>query len=408
MSSPDGEPREAPPRSRNLPKLLTDRDEVLGLAKSLISIESHREAPGRESGVGSHLADWLAERGVATERQDVVDHRFNLVARLPGGSGPSLMLNGHLDTVPAGEMVDAFAPREEDGRLVGRGACDMKGALAAMAGAVVAIRRSGVELAGELVFAATVDEETGSRGVGRLVESESLTDYAVVGEPTSMRLGIAHKGVSFIRIVLQGIAAHGSRPDEGVNAAVHGAKLVPALTELLAPELARRSHPLLGRSTLNVGRICGGSQPNIVADRCEIDVDRRTLPGETDPVAEIERLLAETIGSIEGLQYDVYELPESAAIGHPPLQSPADGPVAQAVLSCADRLALETITTGLTYWTDGAALSAAGVETVIIGPGDIAQAHGPYEWALLDDIAVASELYACAALSLLAPGEDSS
>ena len=195
-----------------------DRPDAVELTKRLIAIESHSLCDGREEAIGRFLVDWFAERGIEAELQSVVDGRANVVARIPGGGGPSLMLCGHMDTVPAGDMRDAFAPRVEDGILWGRGACDMKGAIAAMCCAVAAIAlenaaRSPVgdgaklrpsELAGDLVFVGTVDEETGGLGVKAAIESGLRTTYAVVGEPTGLRVALAHKGACFIRITLVG------------------------------------------------------------------------------------------------------------------------------------------------------------------------------------------------------------
>ncbi|MCX6101334.1 MAG: M20/M25/M40 family metallo-hydrolase, partial [Candidatus Bipolaricaulota bacterium] len=280
-----------------------DPDEVVRLACDLIAIESHSAAPGREAPIGRFLVDWFHARGVEAELVPAVGERANVIARLPlgNGPGPTLLLNGHIDTVPAGAMKDAFTPRIEDGVRWGRGACDMKSAIAAMACTMVAIAAVGppagglgelpdrgmatpaaggtASLRGTLLFAGTVDEETGSLGVKRLVESGLKVDYAIVGEPTSLRAAIAHKGACFIRIVLTGRGAHGSCPEKGVSAASYGVRIVTALEDELRPRLAKRTYPLLGASTVSVGRISGGTEPNIVAERCEIDVDRRTLPG---------------------------------------------------------------------------------------------------------------------------------
>jgi acetylornithine deacetylase/succinyl-diaminopimelate desuccinylase-like protein len=217
-----------------------------------------------------------------------------------------------------------------------------------------------------------------------------------------MQIGIAHKGVSFLRIALLGRAAHGSRPDEGVNAAVHASRLVLQLQDQFAIELSGRRHHLLGPSTLNVGRLCGGTQPNIVADRCEIEVDRRTLPGEAAAISEMEQLVADYCSRVDGLSYEIVEMPESALTPHVPLETPADCDLVAAVGAAASRLGLETTVTGLTYWTDGAVLAASGAETVVVGPGDIAQAHGPDEWVPLHELEMAARLYYETALDLLA------
>ncbi|MEW5826081.1 MAG: M20/M25/M40 family metallo-hydrolase [Candidatus Bipolaricaulota bacterium] len=371
-------------------------EDVVALARDLIAIESHALARGREAAVAEYLAGWFRARGVETELLPAVGDRANLVARASFGAGPTLLLNGHLDTVPAGEMQDAFAPRIESGILHGRGACDMKGAVAAMACALLACeadddgRRA---LRGTLVFAGTVDEETGSQGVKRLLESGVTADAAVVGEPTDLRLAIAHKGACFVRVRLTGRGAHGSCPQEGTNAASYGARVVAALEDHLQPQLARRSYPLLGPATLCVGRICGGTEPNIVAERCEIDIDRRTLPGEHDALREIVDVVERVCANVPGLTVEVYETERTAVVPHVALGTPPEAPIAQAAAAACRALGLADEPVGVTYWTDGAHLAANGIETIVLGPGKIADAHGPRDQVRVADLVTAVAMY---------------
>ena len=382
-----------------------EREEVLRLTQDLIAIESHIDAAGREAEIGRFLVDWFAARGVSAELQPVDGERANVIARLSACDGPRLCLNGHLDTVPAGSMVDAFAPRIENGVLWGRGACDMKGAVAAMAcvlvGAEQARRRVELALAGELTFVGTVGEETGSIGVKALVDSGFSADCAVVGEPTDLRVAVAHKGACFVRITLTGRGAHGSRPEEGVNAASAAARIVAALEDELRPRLAGRTYPLLGDSTVNVGRICGGTQPNIVAERCEIDVDRRTLPGEVDPLDEVTSLVADICAGVDGLSYDVAEMDETSIVPHVALGTSPEAPLAQAAIDTCRDLGIDPDPIGVTYWTDGGHLAASGIETIVLGPGDIADAHGPNDRVRAADLERAARLYGHIVESLL-------
>jgi len=371
-----------------------DSEELLSLAAQLIRIESHSEAPGREAGVARHLLPWFAERGIRAESMPVDGDRANVVARLPGGGGPAWILCGHLDTVPAGEMPDPFSPRIENGRLWGRGAADMKGAVAAMCAAIAAIHRSDVSPPGDIVFAGTVDEETGGLGVRSLVAAGLQADRAIVGEPTSLRVAPAHKGAAFVRIHLTGRGAHGSRPECGVNAVSHAARLIVALEESFRAQLAARVHPLLGPSTLQVGRVCGGTQPNIVAERAEIDLDRRTLPGEPPVLPEVSAWVETICGRVDGLAFRVEELPWTSSVPHVPLATAPGAPTVRAATAACRRLGLDDQLIGLPYWTDGAHLSANGIETIILGPGDIAQAHGPNEHVCVADLERAAALYA--------------
>ena len=375
-------------------KLDTAR-EVLRLVQDLIPIESHIDAPGREAEIGRFLVNWFQEHGIEAELQFVKDNRANVVARIPGGDGPSLMLNGHMDTVPAGSMPDAFTPRIHDRVLWGRGACDMKGAIAAMACAMAAMVQEDASshLTGDLLFTGTVGEETGSIGVKALIEAGVKTHYAIVGEPTSSRIGIAHKGACFIRICLTGRGAHGSCPDEGVNAVSYASRMIQALETDLRSRLSKRIHPLLGTSTVSVGRISGGTQPNIVAEQCFVDIDRRMLPDEDGTVEEIKDLVAGICDSVNGLSWNVEEMSETAIVPHGALRTAPDAVLVNGAQQTCQQLGLPRDPVGVTYWTDGGYLAASGIETIILGPGDIANAHGPHDRIETSELATSVDIY---------------
>jgi len=385
-----------------------ERSEVLELTKQLIAIESHKLADGREAAIGQFLVDWFTERGIKAKLQPALDNRSNVIAWVPAGDGPSLMLCGHLDTVPAGDMAGAFTPRVEGDLLWGRGACDMKGAVAAMACTLVEIGRACADglitLTGGLVFVGTVDEETGGLGVKAVVDSGFRTDYAVVGEPTSLRVALAHKGACFARVTLTGRGAHGSCPEEGVSAVSYAARIVSAIEEELRPMLAARTHPLLGSSTVSVGRVCGGTQPNIVAERCEIDIDRRMVPGDVEPLRELRGIVAGVCGGVEGLSYDVVEMPMTSVVPHTPLETAEDSPLARAALAASALRAgavEPAAPVGVTYWTDGSHLADHGIETIVLGPGDIADAHGPRDRVQVEELEAAVRTYTSIVRSLL-------
>lgn len=371
----------------------TPHDEVLRLTQDLMAIESHKETEGRETAVAGFLRDWFTRHGIEATLQAVEGERANVLAKVPGGSGPSVLLNGHIDTVPAGDMRNAFAPEIRGDVLWGRGACDMKGAVAAMCCTLFELASAKVQLSGDLWFAGTVDEETGSLGVKALMESGFHADHAVVGEPTSLRVAIAHKGSSFLRIALTGRGAHGSRPELGVNAASYAARIVVAVEETLRTKLAGRRHPLLGESTVSVGRVCGGTQPNIVAERCEILIDRRYIPGEPAPIGEVRALVAEICDPVDGLSFQIEETPESSVVPHSPLDTRADSPVVSTASAVCGGLGLDATPIGVTYWTDGGHLAASGVDTVVLGPGDIAHAHGPSEHVRIGELEDAVSIY---------------
>jgi len=382
-----------------------DYEELLRLTKRLIALESHVDVPQREVDVAHHLVEWFSDHGIEASLSPAEGDRANVVARIRGGEGPSLMLNGHLDTVPAGDMPDAFAPRVEDGVLWGRGACDMKGAVAAMCCAMASIAEEGPgELAGDLVFAGMIGEETGSIGVKALVDAGVLATYAVVGEPTELRVALAHKGASFLRVLLEGLGAHGSCPEKGVNAASYAARIVAVLEDELGPKLAERTHPLLGRSTINIGRICGGTLPNIVAENCEIEIDRRYVPGEEAPLDEIRELVSAICAPVEGLKCEVIEMPMTRDVPHVPLGTAAETKLAKAAAQVCRQTGLDEAPIGVTYWSDGGHLAANGIETIVFGPGSITDAHSARDHVEIEDLNTAADWYRRIAIELLVPG----
>jgi succinyl-diaminopimelate desuccinylase len=379
-----------------------DRDEVVRLAADLIAVEGHQDLALEERPMAEAVASWCHDQlsGRADVRTlPVGDDRLNVVATLRGGGpGPRLLLNAHLDTVPGYGMPNAYVATCRDGRLYGRGAVDMKGAMAAMLCALRALDRTGGAFAGELVFAGVAGEENGSPGMQALVDSDDIAaDFAVVGEPTGLRVARAHKGSMWIEVTFHGRATHGSVPHEGVNAAYAAARFVTAVEEELAPRLAKRRHPLLGPATVNVGVVRGGDRPPMVPAVCHVQLDRRLVPGEEheDVLAEVRELAFRAAGSRSERPPEVAEMGGTSGFPHTPLDCPADDPGVR-ILSdvVADRLALPADPIGMTFWTDAALLaSATGTPTVVCGPGDIAQAHSLDEWVDVEQLHAAAEIY---------------
>jgi acetylornithine deacetylase/succinyl-diaminopimelate desuccinylase len=382
-----------------------DAEEVVKLTQNLISIESHEEARGREAKAAKYLLDWYKGAGVEVVAQPVEGKRVNIIAKIPGvGHGPSLMLNGHLDTVPAGSMKRPFDPYIEEGVLHGRGACDMKGAVAAMCCAVKGIHQGGIRLDGDLYFSGVVGEETGSPGIRELIDKDPLSDYAIVGEPTGLKIGLAHKGFIFIEVEIGGRSGHGSRPEQGVNAVSFAARFVTRLEECLGGSLQEKSHPLLGHSTLSVGKIAGGTKPNVIPDHCTVQIDYRYLPGETSQgvIASVREVLDGLHKDFPGITYDLHEIEQFSLLPHAPLEASEEGRISQTLAtSIKQELGREPEFVGLPYWSDGAALAQHGVETIICGPGDISKAHGPQESVEVKQLKEAAFLYMDVALALL-------
>jgi acetylornithine deacetylase/succinyl-diaminopimelate desuccinylase-like protein len=310
----------------------------------------------------------------AKTQQSLRSARSNLIARLtPSGRiQQRILLAPHLDTVDA--EPHQFVPHRKRGRLYGRGACDTKGSVAAMISALCELARTPRRPAGtEIVLIGLVDEEDGQGGSRALAASGFEADLAIVGEPTRLQVVTSHKGSLWLRLETRGRSAHGSRPDLGRNAVHSMARIVDVLETEYVAQLARRRHPLLGCPTSSVGVIAGGTQPNTVPDHCFIQVDRRTLPGETEAGVQREVL---TLLRRKRLQATCVDEKHAPCL---PLEtSPALPLVARFLRSVGQRRPA-----GVHYFCDASVLSAAGISSVVFGPGDIAQAHTAEEWISL-------------------------
>jgi len=339
--------------------------------------------------VGLHVADRSRKAGLEVSFQKVRPGRSNVLARLApsGKTRHRVLLSPHLDTVGFPALDELLRPRVKTGRVIGRGACDTKGCVAAMLTALMSVARSGLRpKQTEILFTAFVDEENGQLGSRFYAQHGPKADLAIVGEPTRLKVVTAHKGDVWLRLKTIGRSAHGATPHLGRNA-VHAMSQVVALLETTyRKQLMERSHPLLGSPTINVGAIRGGTQPNIVPGECIIDIDRRTLPGETE--AQVRREIAVLLrqhrlqATFENLRMDVCPAVETS-------------PELSWVQSLC-RAARRQETVGVHYFCDAAPLAAVGIPAVVFGPGDIAQAHTRDEWisiASLDRGVVILERY---------------
>ena len=330
-----------------------------------------------EQRVAEFLAATAAQAGLDVEFQAVSPGRSNLLARLSprGKVQQRLLLAPHLDTVNATD--EQFIPRTRNGRLYGRGACDTKGSVAAMLTALCELAQGRQRPAEtEIVFAGLVDEEQGQAGSRALVSRGFTADMAIVGEPTRSQVVTAHKGTLWLCLETHGKSAHGSWPELGRNAVHEMARVVDLLETDYAAQLKRRRHPLLGCATVSVGAICGGSQANIVPDRCSILIDRRTLPGETEAgvrreILQVLRRKRLTVGFAKD------PLPPCL-----PLETDPRLPLVTRFLKTVG----QRKPVGVRYFCDASVLGHGGIPSVVFGPGDIAQAHTADEWISLVEL----------------------
>lgn len=381
-------------------------DPVLALLSELVKLPSHPGVLQQERAVARKLAEFLSQRDVPTQLIEVRDGRPNLLAVVDSGRpGPHLLLCGHTDTVPLNKDGPGvgFSGEIVDGALQGRGAADMKGGLAAMAGALASLQADKGPAAGKVTLAAVIDEEMESLGVEALIASGLRADGAIIGEPTGNRLALGHKGLEWLEIAFTGRAAHGGTPEAGVNAINAAAQFVALVEARLEPELARARHPLLGSPTINCGTIVGGDQPSTVAARCVLRVDRRSIPGETfaSMGAELRELLDEVERHRPGIRAELRRMPGGmATLEH--LSSVIDPahPLARAAREACESVT-GTTQTALAFpaWTDAGLLANfAEIACVILGPGDLSVAHTPWESIPVAEVVDAAAIYRESAL----------
>jgi acetylornithine deacetylase/succinyl-diaminopimelate desuccinylase family protein len=357
--------------------------------------------PGREDEVAACLARGCDQLGLDVELDAIAPGRPNVYASLGSGGGTGMLVLGHTDTVPAGDgwTHDPFAATVDDGRLIGRGAADMKGGVAAAVAAMGAFARAGIAPPAPVTLAAVVDEEEHGRGVRAFLERRPAARLALVPEPTELQPIVACRGNCYVEIVVRGRAAHAGSAEQGRNA-IHGAARAVEAVRRLDRELAAEEHPLLGRGSWSVGMIRGGTSTAMVAAECTVSLDRRLLPGQTG-----ERALAEVRGALTGLELEHEELQATAELlmEIPSFEVPADDPLVGLVRgAAADAGAGEAPPGGWTAACDGGyVMRDAGIPAIVLGPGSVVeQAHKPDESVALSELVQAARIYALAMLRL--------
>ena len=357
------------------------------LAAELVRIDSVNPdlVPGGagEEELARLVAQWLTEAGLEVEVDEVAPGRPNVVGRARGsGGGSTLLLNAHLDTVGYDGMESPLEPRVDDGKLYGRGAYDMKGSLAAIM--VAGAEAAQAELRGDVLVAAVVDEEVYSIGA-EAAARRYKADAAIVAEPTGLQLVIAHKGFVWMEVETKGRAAHGSRPDLGEDAIVAMGEVLTGLRRLAESLLDNGSHPLLGGGSVHASLISGGAELSTYPKSCVLSLERRTVPGETADVVESQ----------------VREIAPGAEVRttfvRQPFEVARDEPIVASVL----RHAGDPGVVGVPFWADSAVFAAAGIPTVVYGPGGEG-AHAQVEWVDLADLERCKDVYVAVAMELCA------
>jgi len=362
-----------------------DRARFVDLLSRLVRINSINPAFGdgttNEAELAAFVAGEMEGLGMEARRLEPEPGRVSVLGRLPGaGGGPSLMLYAHLDTVGIEGMADPFSGEERDGRVHGRGAYDMKAGLAACLAAARTLRDAGVRLRGDLLIAAVADEEVASIGMADLLR-HATADAAIVTEPTEMRVCLAHKGFVWVEVETFGRAAHGSRFGEGIDANMRMGRFLARLDGLEKELRASPPHPLVGPPSLHAAVLSGGTGASTYAAHCRLEIERRTVPGETE-----ETVLAQIRAITDALVVEdpTFRAEVRATLTRGGFEARADAPVVRSLVgAAAEVLGSEPETFGAPYWMDSALIAGAGIDTVVMGATG-GGAHEDVEWADVD------------------------
>jgi len=347
-----------------------------------------------EGRVADYLQRWFRDLGVAVSREPIAPGRDNIIARYDApGARRTVLFDVHQDTVPTeGMTIPPFIPEIRDGRVYGRGACDIKGGMAAMLTAFARLVRERPVGSASVVLACTVDEEFTHIGSSRLAEQTQGIDVAIIAEPTKLDIVDRHKGAVRWKIRTHGVACHSSSPDLGDNAIYRMAQVVGALADHAADLSRAVPDPILGTPSLSVGRIEGGVSVNVVPDRCEVEIDRRLIPGET-PESARDRARAAVqcrVGSLDRIEFLPPWVVMPTLVANPETAEPWLGGLSAAIERVRGR---RPAILGVPYGTDGGPLGESGLPCFVFGPGDIAQAHTKDEWVEVDQVLQAAEMY---------------
>ncbi|MBT5876346.1 MAG: ArgE/DapE family deacylase [Candidatus Latescibacteria bacterium] len=383
-----------------------DEQETVELLKELIRIDSVNpdlvpDGAG-EAAIGEFVRAYMADSGLEVVVQDSAPGRPNVIGTLRSAnpvSGKSLMLNGHTDTVGFGKMdIDPLDPVERGGRIYGRGSADMKSGVAAMLSATAAVVRSGIRLSGDVIVAAVVDEEYASIGTETLVKDFGA-DAAIVTEPTNLSLTVAHKGFAWIEITTRGRSAHGSDSSSGRDAIMMMAEVLQSFRQHDQSQLATRNHPILSPPSLHASIIEGGKELSTYPDTCRLQLERRTVPGETQASIEVE--IADILDGCRLRDADFSA--ESAVLFYrEPLEIDRSDSVVKALhASFQDVAGRSPEYTGSAGWMDSGILCASGIPTVVFGPsGD--GFHGAVESVDRDSVVQCAQILANTIVSFCA------
>ena len=374
-------------------------DPIIATLQEVVAIPSVNPGlPGGtdgERGMADYLTRFFADAGIECEEWDALPGRPNVVATLPGRDPTrAVLFECHMDTATAeGMTIEPFQPAVKDGKVFGRGSADTKAGGVAMLHAMLRIARSGEPPPISVMYAGVVDEEYRMRGAAALADSLPACGphvvAAVVAEPTELRIVRAHKGIIRAVIDVHGTAAHSSKPHLGASAISAAARLITAFDEEVGAGFAALDDGITGVPTHNVGTIHGGLQVNFVPAECGMELDRRILPSEDfAAVLDPYRRIAARVAEDAGVTIDITE-----DLSIEPMETPADAPLVAGAAAAVRAVTGGASVDGEPYGTDAAKLSAAGIPSIVLGPGSIDQAHAAVEWIECAQVLQAVEIY---------------
>lgn len=383
-------------------KAVVSDKELISIIEDLVKIPSYNGILNQETKVAEYIHRLFLKEGIDSEIVHVADGRCNVIAKIKGNNGgKTLLLTGHIDTVPPYDMQDPFEMKNDGENLIGRGVVDMKGAVACMVYSMIAIKRANVKLSGDLFFAGVIDEEEKSLGTIDLIEKGIKADAAIVGEPTNFDICVAHRGLEWFELHFEGKTVHGGAQKDGINAILKASNFIQRVEEKLMPIIEKETHNIIGTSSMNYGTINGGTQPSTVAGDCVLKFDRRWVPGVKyeDVIKQYQDIIDELSKEDEKFKctlkvMDVSVMKEGYV--HQPMEIDINHPIIDITRDITKEVF--DIVPKISYfpaWSDGGLISSyANIPTIVFAPGDLETAHSADEQLKIKQILPATLIYA--------------
>lgn len=385
---------------------VVSESEIIDFIGELVKKPSYNGVKNQETEVAKCIYDLFVKEGIEAKIVHVEDGRSNIIAKLKGDNdGKTLLLTGHMDTVPPYDMVDPFNLKNDGEKLMGRGVVDMKGQLACMIYSMIAIKRSKLKLNGDVVFAGVIDEEEKSLGTIDLIENGIKADVAIVGEPTNLDICVAHRGLEWFELYFKGKTVHGGAQNDGINAILKASNFIQRVEEKLIPKIEKEKHHIIGTSSMNYGVISGGTQPSTVAGDCILKIDRRWVPGiKYDAIVQEYKDIIDELSKEDDKFECSLKVMDVSLMKKGYVHEPMEIDINHSIVNIVQTKTQEVLgkIPELTYfpaWSDGGLLSSyANIPTIVFAPGNLKTAHSADEQLEINQILPATLIYALAAI----------